>query len=206
VLFDRHGQAAQLTRIGITPVGYQLDVERRTVGPIVLGPAALLAAARNEPRREGLALPAAVSPLRQIEPSLSSLPIGAEAPPFTLSTLTGEDWSLQDRRGRDLILVFSDPGCPPCLPLLAALGERFDPRVIVISRGDPAENEQVARASGLTAPVLLQRTREVARAYGTLETPAAIQINAAGGIAAAPAIGADAVLAMIRQSAHDSAQ
>jgi peroxiredoxin len=205
VLFDPHGQAAQLTRIGITPAGYQLDVERRTVGSIILGPAALLAAARNAPRSEGLALPAAVSPLHQIEPSLSPLPIGAEAPQFTLSTLTGEDWSLQEQRGRKLILVFTDPGCPPCLPLLTTLGERSDPRVVVISRGDPAENDQVARSSGLNAPVLLQRTREVARAYGVLETPAAFQVDATGRIAAGPAIGANAVLALIRQSAHDSA-
>jgi peroxiredoxin len=205
VLFDRQAQAAQLTRVAITPVGYQLDAERRTVGPIILGPEALLAAARNAPRREGLALPAAVSPLREIERSLSPLPVGAEAPRFTLPTLTGKDWSRHDQRGQDLILVFSDPGCPPCLPLLVALGERFDPRVIVVSRGDRLENEQVARASGLTAPVLLQRTREVARAFGTLETPAAIQIDAAGRIAAGPVIGADAVLALIRQATHDSA-
>src|SRR4029079_12901093 len=71
---------------------------------------------------------------------------------------------------------------------------------IVISRGDPAENEQIARSFGLSAPVLLQRTREVARAYGVLETPAAFQLDAAGRIAAGPAISANAVLALIHQS------
>src|SRR5262249_41005766 len=139
----------------------------------------------------------AVSPLRQSEHSLAPLPIGAEAPPFTLPALTGEDWSLPDQRGHVLILVFSDPACPPCLPLLAALGERFDPRVTVISRGNPAENDQAARSAGLQTPVLLQRTREVARAYGMLETPAAFQVDALGRIAAGPAIGATAILDLL---------
>ena len=197
VLFDRHGQAAQLTRIGITPAGYQLDAERRTVGPIMLGPASLLAAARNALRSEALALPAAVSPLRPIEQSPSPLPVGAEAPSFTLPMLTGGEWSLRAQRGRPLTLVFADPDCPPCLPLLSALGTRGRDGVIVVSRGDAAENEHVARSVGLSAPVLLQRTREVARAFGTLETPAAFQLDAAGRITAGPAIGADAVLDLL---------
>ena len=98
--------------------------------------------------------------------------------------------------------MFSDPGCPPCLPLLAALAERPDSRVVVISRGDAADNAPAARSAGLTAPVLLQRTREVARAYGVLETPAAFQIDAAGRIVAGPAIGAEAVLDLLAEATN----
>jgi hypothetical protein len=46
----------------------------------------------------------------------------------------------------------------------------------------------------------VQRGREVARAYGTLDTPAAFIIDAAGAVAAGPAIGADAVLALIAEN------
>ena len=47
-----------------------------------------------------------------------------------------------------------------------------------------ASARQTAAPIGLAPPVLVQRGREVARAYGTLETPSAFVIDASGTIVA----------------------
>ena len=197
VLLDPSGQLASLTHLTVTPAGYLVDEQRRTTSRLLTGLPALLAAARGEFPPASPAPPLAVSPLpRQVLP-LPPLPIGASAPDFTLPTLAGDPWSPGERRGQPFILVFSDPDCLPCAPLLARLGQERDDGIVVISRGDAGLNQRAATRAGITVPVLLQRNREVARAYGLLDTPAAYAIDARGRIAAGPAIGEEAVVGLI---------
>jgi peroxiredoxin len=198
VLLDPDGQVASLTRVTATPAGYSVDEGRRTVGPLLTGPAALLAAARGEPLAEFTEPPLAVTPMPS-PPSFTLTPLqpGDVAPDFTLPTVTGDAWSLRDQRGSALALVFSDPDCPPCAPLMAGLKWVDQSGIVLIGRGDAAANRQIAETAGLSMPVLLQQNREVARSYRTLETPAAYLIDARGAIAAGPAIGADEVLALL---------
>jgi peroxiredoxin len=198
VLLDPSGQVARLARVGVTPAGYRVEA-RRTVGPPLRGPLALLAAARGEAVAELGAEPAAVSPLLPAPARPQPPPIGTIAPDFTLPLATGGEWSLRAHRGRPLTLVFSAPGCPPCARVLDVLGRREPSGIVLVSRGD-AEDHRAFAAEGWAAPVLVQRGREVARAYGTLDTPAAFIIDAAGAVAAGPAIGADAVLALIAEN------
>jgi peroxiredoxin len=198
VLLDPEGQVARLMRVSMTPSGYQIGSERRTVGPLLAGPAALLAAARGEPVDESATLPQAVTPLpRSLPASLVPLPSGAPAPAFTVPLAAGGEWSLRAHRGQPLTLIFSDPDCPPCATLLTELSGRDTTGIVLVSRGDAAQNRHLTETAGLAVPVLMQRHREVARSYQTLETPAAYLIDARGAIAAGPAIGTEEVLALI---------
>jgi len=115
--------------------------------------------------------------------------------------LAGGTWSLAGQRGAPVILLFSDPACPPCRSLLATLAIPPTRSVVIVSRGDSDENRQLVQETGLAAPVLLQEGREVARLFRTLETPAAYAIDARGVIVAGPAIGAEAIVHLIATSA-----
>jgi peroxiredoxin len=197
VLLDAHGQVARLMRIRETPSGYLVSAERRTAEPLMAGPTALLAAqggvmiGSDDPPLAVNALPSGSSEAR------TPLPVGSPAPDFTLPKVGGGEWSLASHHGEPLTLLFSDLSCPPCVTLLRDLGPRAGPNVVIISRGDAEENRQLVEASGIAAPILLQRQREVARAYRTLETPAAFHIDERGEIAAGPAIGREAVRALL---------
>src|SRR5262245_16576617 len=93
---------------------------------------------------------------------------GTPAPPFALPDARGGGpITLESFRGRPLLLVFTDPHCAPCDGLAPRLArwraERgaATPAVLLIGRGDPAENLRVldagagpaAGGDGVTFPV-----------------------------------------------------
>src|SRR5713226_80602 len=72
---------------------------------------------------------------------------GSPAPRFALSTLTGETLTLEALRalGKPIVLLFSDPGCGPCLALLPEIGrwqreQAAHMAVALISRGTVEAN------------------------------------------------------------------
>lgn len=100
------------------------------------------------------------------------------------------------------MLVFTDPGCGHCHPLLPALGRvRGDdePALAVISRGSREQNRANAREHGITS-MLLQHDFEVAEAYRTYGMPSAYVVDAAGRIASARAGGPEAVGRLLQPS------
>jgi methylamine dehydrogenase accessory protein MauD len=126
-----------------------------------------------------------------------ALGVGDRAPEFALSDVDGRVVTLAEllSPGRGLVLVFTDPGCGHCAPLLPALGRargEDQAPVVVVSRGSRDENRTNAEEHGIT-PLLVQDDFEVAQAYGTYGLPSAFLIDAAGRIASARAGGADAV-------------
>lgn len=205
VLLDGEGQTARLMRVGVTPAGYRVDPGRQTVGPLLTGPAALLAAARGEGVDEEAAEPLAFTPLPKLDAAREPPGPGDIAPRFTLPTTEGVPWRLDARVGRPFGVVFADPGCPPCRRLLAELSRRDRAGLVVVSRGDVEANRRLSAALGPGATVVVQRNREVARAWSTLETPAAYLIDAHGAVAAGPALGAKEVLALIDRTGNDAA-
>jgi peroxiredoxin len=207
VLLDGHRQVARLMRVTATPSGYLVDDGRKTAGRLLAGPAILLAAARGQVVTEGDEAALASTPLpRHASTARKPLAVGSIAPDFTLPTVDGDEWSLAAHRGEPLTLLFSDPDCPPCAALLAALGQRSQNRMgmVIVSRGDAEENRQLVAATGITAPVLIQRQREVARAFRTLETPAAYRIGVRGEIVAGPAVGMDTILILLEDGSSGS--
>jgi peroxiredoxin len=147
------------------------------------------------------------------------LKAGEPAPDFRLPCLDGTERSLQDFRGRRVLLVFSDPHCGPCSTLAPRL-ERFHrengeeggcgslssggmnpegdhslpPQVVMISRGDPKENRAKVKEHGLTFPVLLQQRWEISRRYAMFATPIAYLLDENGVILKDSAVGVQPIL------------
>jgi peroxiredoxin len=134
------------------------------------------------------------------------LKAGTPAPEFRLPRLKGGELSLSEFRGRLVVLVFSSPHCGPCQTLAPRLEEfhRQEPglELVMISRGEPAENRDKVQEQGLTFPVVLQKQWEVSRDYATFATPAAYLVDPDGIIAAEVATGGDAIEALMAQAAR----
>jgi peroxiredoxin/uncharacterized membrane protein YphA (DoxX/SURF4 family) len=130
--------------------------------------------------------------------------VGAPAPSFTLPGVRGETLTLDSLRahGRPVALVFVQPGCGPCLALMPELG-RWQTTlanrltIVLVSSGSVDENRPACEEHGV-ADVLLQKRFEVVEAYGIAGTPGAVVVAPDGAIASAPAVGPEAVEALIR--------
>jgi peroxiredoxin len=111
---------------------------------------------------------------------------GTAAPSFTLADINGHTVSLEEFRGKQILLVFSDPHCGPCdllashLELIHIQSRQRNGSVVVIGRGDAEENRNKARQFGLSCPVLLQNKWEVSRQYAIFLTPVAYWIDEQG--------------------------
>ena len=129
------------------------------------------------------------------------LKAGAPAPDFTLPRLDGQgELSLQDFRGRRVLLVFSSPSCGPCLELAPQLEEYHrehpEPEVVMISKGEPKENRAKVKEYNLTFPIVLQPQWEVSRRYAIFATPVAYLIDEGAVIVRDVAVGTDAILGL----------
>jgi peroxiredoxin len=212
VLLQRQNEVAQAYQASGTPTGYLVDEHGRIASPIGIGAQQVLALARDG----GEAAPAAKSPAsangngqqthRGNRPLTASrikrdgLRAGTPAPDFKLPSVDGGELSLSDYRGRQVLLVFSDPHCGPCTRLAPRLEqlarEQPDVAVLMVSRGDAGENRKKVAELGLKFPVVLQKQWEVSRAYAMFATPIGYLIDESGVVATDVALGAEAILAL----------
>ena len=133
------------------------------------------------------------------------LKAGTPAPVFQLPDLEGRTISLEEYRGKRVLLFFSDPQCGPCdelAPHLVRLhreGAKDGLGVMVVGRGSAEENRRKAEQHGMQFPVLLQdRKWKVSKAYEILATPVAFLIGEDGVIARDAAVGREAIMALVR--------
>lgn len=128
------------------------------------------------------------------------LKTGTRAPLFSLPDLHGRPISLEEYRGRRVLLVFSDPNCGPCNALAPELvrldAENSALQLLMVSRGDLEENRLKAREHGFAFPLVLQDKWNLSKEYGIFATPVAFLIDEEGVIEKPVAIGADAILAL----------
>jgi Methylamine utilisation protein MauE/Redoxin len=124
---------------------------------------------------------------------------GTLVPSFALPDPSGREVSLDGllAEGRELLLVFSDPGCHACNPVLPEVArlqrEPGDgPLPIVMSLGDPEVNAVKASEHGLER-VLIQPDFDLARELGVNGMPAAVLVDREGRIAAEPVQGTNPV-------------
>jgi peroxiredoxin len=138
-----------------------------------------------------------------VVPAAPARHTGRPVPAFALPDLDGREVGLDGllAEGRELLLVFSDPGCHACNPVLPEVGrlQRVDgdgPLPVVMSLGDPEINRVKASEHGLEL-VLLQDDFDLARSLGVSGMPGAVLVDRAGRIAAEPAENSDMVRALL---------
>jgi len=117
---------------------------------------------------------------------------GNMAPDFQLKDLDGRDLTLMELRGRPVLLNFWATWCGPCkaeMPLIQAIYEdeawsERDLVILAIDIGEPVETvEKFIQENGLSFPILLDDTMEVAKAYNIRAIPTTFLINENGIIA-----------------------
>jgi peroxiredoxin len=136
------------------------------------------------------------------------LPVGTPAPAFELPRMTGEKRSLESLlgQGRDVMLVFSSPGCKACESIPSSLVKwarelAQSPNIVLISKGRPEDIRPKLKDFG-TAQVLLQRESEVAELYDCISTPSAVLIGADGLIRSELATGGPAIKKLLSAVAN----
>jgi peroxiredoxin len=201
LLLDRAQPLEAFKMLG-TPASYLLDEEGRVAHPLALGasevPALALEAAweRKRLRTE--------RPLSESRLERDGLKAGTAAPSFSLPDLKGGTVSLEQYRGRRLLLVFSDPHCGPCDEVVHELARLHRDRrdhglaLLVVSRGELEENRRKAAEHGVTFPVVIQPGWNVSKKYGIFATPVAFLISEDGVIENDVAKGAGEILALQR--------
>lgn len=122
-----------------------------------------------------------------VEVNSTMLPLGTEAPPFTLPDPSGRRWSLDEivAGTRGVVVVFLSNHCPFVRHLAAVLGAvardlaSRDVAVVGINANDvaaypddaPPRMAEFAAANGWSFPYLFDESQEVAKAYRAACTP-----------------------------------
>jgi methylamine dehydrogenase accessory protein MauD len=142
----------------------------------------------------------------------AGLPVGSQAPPFSLEGLHGETLTLESLRssGKPVMLLFTDPNCGPCNAMLPEIGRWQEEHaekltVSLISRGKPEENRAKTGEHGL-GKVLLQKGGEVSEVYRVGGTPSAVLVQPDGTIGSAVVGGAEAIGALVAHAVGERAQ
>ncbi len=98
--------------------------------------------------------------------------INAIAPPFTLTSITGEQVDLTELRGSPVIINFWATWCTPCkveMPILQRLYNEYQAqglRILAINLGEgPAAVREWQTTLGLTYDLLLDSQQETAARY-----------------------------------------
>lgn len=118
---------------------------------------------------------------------------GQYAPNFTLTNLDGEEVTLADLRGKNVILNFWATWCPPCeaeMPHFQKYYEQHakEDNVEIIAVNATYAKEKIERvkqfveAYELTFPILLEPTEEVAKQYEVIFIPSTFLIDREGKI------------------------
>jgi peroxiredoxin len=139
-------------------------------------------------------------------PPAEGLATGSDAPAFELPDLEGRRVSLQQFRGRRVLLIFFSPGCGFCQAMAPSLGrlELGDgaPVPVVITNGDADANRALVGEHGIPFPVLLQESDEVSSVYKAAGTPMGCLIDEQGLIASPLLVGAEDLLRLTEVRSH----
>lgn len=149
---------------------------------------------------------------RRINATGIGLPVGTTAPEFNLPDITGHERSLRSllEQGKPIFLVFSSPYCESCQALLPKLSlwmhEHSDSlNIILMVRGTAKENLAKLKDKDIdVARVLLEPAFEVAEAYDSTSTPAAVVIGPDGRIQSNLAVGHAAIQQLMASHANAS--
>jgi peroxiredoxin len=203
ILLQPNGKAVEaFTALG-TPAAYLLDEKGRIAKPLALGSEQVLALAREASGRK-LRLPSERG-LAESRLEREGIPAGSPAPTFELPDVHGRNVSLDDYRGKRVLLVFSDPVCGPCDALMPELAE-FHQRhlhgtaaVVLVSRGELRVNRRKKAEHEIEFPVVIQPGWRVSKQYGIFSTPVAFLVDENGVIARDVARGGPEIMRLARE-------
>lgn len=114
---------------------------------------------------------------------------GFAAPDFTLSTATGETYTLSDLKGQAVLVNMWATWCPPCRAEMPAMENMYqeykDQGFVVLAvnntfQDNPFEIAAFTAEYGLTFPILLDETGDTSRAYQVRSLPSSYFINRQG--------------------------
>lgn len=114
---------------------------------------------------------------------------GFSAPDFTLKTPSGETYTLSELKGQAVLVNLWATWCPPCraeMPAMQKMYAEYKSQGFVVLAVDmtyqdyPLQVVPFANQYGLTFPILLDETGEVAAAYQLRSLPSSYFINRAG--------------------------
>ena len=206
VLLQEGSEVSGLYKLRGTPVGYLVDEKGAVASDVLVGAESLFA--RLQPANVAAAAGSRGKfsrPMAESRLNRDGLKAGTVAPDFTLPRLDGADLSLRDFRGRRVLLVFSDPGCHPCMRLAPQLEELHrddrDVAVLMVSRGSVEDNRKKVADLGLTFPIVLQSHWEISRAYGIFATPVGYLIDERGILSSDVAVGGESILKLASPAA-----
>ena len=118
---------------------------------------------------------------------VSRWPPGLAVPPLQANDLQGKTWHLADLRGRAVLLNFWATWCEPCrveMPSLQQLAEIYGADKLVVLavnfREGARKITQYVQATGMSLPVLLDTSGEIARQWGANVFPTTILIDTDG--------------------------
>jgi peroxiredoxin len=201
VLLQPGHTVAAAYRASGTPVGYLIDARGRIASGLALGSDALVTLAAA-PRVVHPAMATIIHSLGERESKIerNGLAPGTPAPDFCLPEINGGEVCLKQFRGRKILLIFSDIHCGACGELAHRVvqhgGRLSGGEILMVSRGDAADNRRKAMEYGLKVPIVLQKQWEISRMYGRFGTPIAYLINPDGLIAAEVAVGVEPIMAL----------
>lgn len=139
------------------------------------------------------------------------LDAGARITPFRLPDLEGRMVSLEDFRGKRVLLIYWGPDCGFC-ELLAPELVRIQGdlrvagvQVVLVSLDDAASNRRLADEVGLKFPILLMEEGHplVEGAFLQMGTPSAYLLDGQGVVLGRPAVGVDAIVALAKDVPGD---
>jgi peroxiredoxin len=147
--------------------------------------------------------PLAEMATRERVPEEHGLPVGAPAPSFDLPDLSGHRHTLEEWRGKPLLIVFFSPRCGFCTEIAADLaampldGKGGGPVPLVVTNGTVAENREWVEEYGIRCTVLRQEGMEVANRYQATGTPMGYLVDGEGRIASKMAVGGPNIVDLI---------
>ncbi|MDQ0155063.1 TlpA disulfide reductase family protein [Robertmurraya andreesenii] len=124
----------------------------------------------------------------------ASVPIGLDedekAPSFTIQTIDGKEVSLEQFRGKKILLNFWATWCPPCkkeMPEMQKFYEEYESKDYLVLAVNVTVAEKTSKAVssfvddyGLTFPVLMDEKGEVAHQFEILSYPTSYFIDSDG--------------------------
>ena len=203
VLLQSDREIAEAYRVDGTPMSYLIEADGTVASRLAAGVQATLILAGEIATVADATTTAGVI-VAPGKPVAKSLTAGDTAPVFRLPALDGGDLSLLEYRGRQVLVVFSDPEGAPCDDVARDLETHYRKQpylpIVMISRGDVQTNRAKAQALGLSFPVVLQRHWEISRDYGMFATPVAFLVDEWGVIATDVAVGQKEIRALLGQA------